>query len=98
MRFINYLQIFVKPHLDYGDILYHQPNNEYMKCINSKPESVQHSAALAITGTIKGTSSSKLSKELGIKSLKSSRTFRHLCLLYKISLQFNPQNYKLLSN
>ena len=48
---------FVRPHLDYGDILYHQPNNEN---INNKLESVQYSAALAIIGAIKGTSRSKL--------------------------------------
>ena len=41
---------FVRPHLDYGDILYHQPNNESM---NSKLENLQYSAALAITGVIK---------------------------------------------
>ena len=48
---------FVRPHLDYGDILYHQPYNE---SINSKLESIQYNAAFAITGTIKGTSRSKL--------------------------------------
>ena len=40
--------LFVRPHLDYKDILYHQPNNESM---TSKLESVQYSAALAITGS-----------------------------------------------
>ena len=59
---------FVRPHLDYGDILYHQPYNE---SINSKLESIQYNAALAITGAIKGTSRSKLYKELGLESLKS---------------------------
>ena len=59
---------FVRPHLDYGDILYHQPYNE---SINSKLESIQYNAALAITGAIKGTSRSQLYKELGLESLKS---------------------------
>ena len=49
-------KLFVRPHLDYGAILYHQPNNASM---NIKLESVQYSAALAITGAIKGTSRSK---------------------------------------
>ena len=48
---------FVRPHLDY-----HQPNNESM---DNLLESVQNSAALAIAGTIKGTSRSKLCGELG---------------------------------
>ena len=44
-----------------------QPNNESM---NSKLESVQYIAALAITGAIKGTSRSKFYKELGLEFLK----------------------------
>ena len=71
----------VRPHLDYGNIIYHQPNNESM---NSKLESVQYNAALAITGAIKGTSRSKLYKELGLESLKSRRTFKRLCSFHKI--------------
>ena len=70
-----------KTHLDYGDILYHQPNNESM---NSKLESVQYSAVLAITGTIKGTSRSELYTELGLESLKLRSTFRRLCSFHKI--------------
>ena len=42
---------FVRPHLDYGDILYDQPNN---KSFCQKIETVQYNAALAITGAIKG--------------------------------------------
>ena len=52
-RLLTIYKSFVRPHLDYGNVLYHQPNNESM---NSKPESVQYSAALAISGAIKGTS------------------------------------------
>ena len=51
--------------MDYGDILYHQPNNESMSI---KQESVQYSAALFITVTIKRISTSKLYKELGLES------------------------------
>ena len=72
---------FIRLHLDCGDILYHQPNNESM---NSKLENVQYITALAITGAIKGTSRSILYKELGLESLKSRRTFRRLCSFHKI--------------
>ena len=41
---------FVRPHLDYGDVIYDQPNNS---CLSDKIESVQYNAALAITGAIK---------------------------------------------
>ena len=42
----------VRFHLDYGDILYDQPNS---KSLCQKSETVQYNAALAITGAIKGT-------------------------------------------
>ena len=43
----------VRPHLDYGDIIYDQPNNESF-C--QKLWSYKYIAALAITGSIRGTS------------------------------------------
>ena len=46
-------KLFVGPHLDYGDIIYDQPNNESF-C--NKIERVQYNAALAITGAIRETS------------------------------------------
>ena len=58
---------FVRPHLDYGDVIYDQPNNSRL---SDKTESVQYNAALAITGAIRGTSKDKLYQELGLESLK----------------------------
>ena len=54
---------FVRSHLDYGDILYDQPNNKSF-CL--KIETVQYNTALVITGAIKGTSQIKLQNELGL--------------------------------
>ena len=59
---------FIRPNLDYGDFIYDQPNNDSF-C--SKIQSVQYNAALAITGAIRGTSQTKLYRELGLESLKS---------------------------
>ena len=42
---------FVRPHLDYDDILYDQPDN---KSFCQKIETVQYNAAMAITSAIKG--------------------------------------------
>ena len=72
---------FVRPHLDYVDVFYDQPNNEIL-C--QKIESVQYNAAVAITGAIKGTSQVKLYNELGLGILKFKRWFRKLCLFFKI--------------
>ena len=51
----------VRPHLDFGDIIYDQTNNE---CFCQKLESYQYNAALAITGAIRGTSQTKIYKKL----------------------------------
>ena len=67
--------------MDYRDILCQQPLNE---SINSKLESIQYNATSAITGAIKGTSRPKLYKELGLESLQSRRTLRHLCTFHEI--------------
>ena len=72
---------FGRPHLDYGDVLSDQRNNESL-C--QKIESVQYNTALAITDAVKGTSQMKLYSELGLESLKFRHWFRKLCLFFKI--------------
>ena len=47
---------FIRPHFDYGDILYDKPNNENFQ---NKMEKVQYRACLAITGGIQGTLTNK---------------------------------------
>ena len=79
---------FIRPHLDYGDIIYHQPNNGSL-C--QKIESIQYQAALAITGAIHGTSQTKLYNELGIESMKLRQWFRRLCYFFKIQSSGLPQ-------
>ena len=44
---------FVRPDLDYGDIIYDQPNNA---SLSDKIESVKYHPALAIAGATKGSS------------------------------------------
>ena len=78
---ITIYKSFVRPHVDYGDIIYDQPNNEQF-C--NMIERVQYNSALAITGAIKGTSQQKIYNELGFESLRFRRWFRHLCVFYKI--------------
>ena len=62
--FVTIHKVFIRPHLDYGDIVYDKPNNETF--INK----AQYDAALAITGAIRGTSREKLYAELALESLK----------------------------
>ena len=56
---------FVRPHLDYSDLIYDQPNNESF-C--QQIESVQYNASRAITGAIKGTFRLKLYYEIQLVS------------------------------
>ena len=83
---ITIYKAFLRPLIDYGDIIYDQPQNESF-C--EKLESVQYNAALAITGIAlvipaQGSSHGKLYQELGHESLKSRRWYRQLCCMYKI--------------
>ena len=58
---------FVRPHLDYGDIIYDQT---YNASFHKKLESIQYCACLAITGTVIGTSYEKLNQELRLETLQ----------------------------
>ena len=54
---VTIYKAFVRPHLDYGDILYDQAfNNSF----HDRLESIQYNACLAIKGAISGTSREKL--------------------------------------
>ena len=85
-------KLYVRPHLDYGDVIYHIPqrmdgSKNYMM---EKIESVQYSAALAVSGTWRGTSRERLYNELGWESLSSRRWSRRLILLYKFINNLTP--------
>ena len=54
---------FIRPHLEYGNILCDKPDNENFE---KKIEKVQYKARLAITGAIQGTSRDKLYEKLGL--------------------------------
>ena len=63
-------KLYVRPHLDYGDVIYHIPpkvcefsQNIILSNLMEKVESVQYSAALAVTETWRGISREKLYAE-----------------------------------
>ena len=91
-------KLYVRPHLDYGDVIYHIPakicefsQNIILPSLMEKLESVQYSAALAVTGTWRGTSREKLYAELGWESLSSRRMSRRLTLFYKFINNLSPE-------
>ena len=80
---------FIRPHLDYADIIYDQA---YNKSFQQKLELLQYDACLAITGAIRGTSREKLYEELGLESLQLRRWFKKLSFFYKLFNSKHP-NY-----
>ena len=83
----------MRPHLDYGDVIYHVPQNDDALLgtyLMEKLESVQYSAALAVSGTWRGTSKERLYEELGWESLSTRRWYRRLVLLYEFVNSTTP--------
>ena len=84
--------LYIRPHLDYGDVIYHIPNKEdsHGNVLMEKVESVQYSAALGITGAWRGTSREKIYCDLGWESSYFRRWSRRLFMLYKIINNLMP--------
>ena len=80
-------KMYVRPHLDYGDIIYHDQIKESMQLL----ESVQYQAALIVTGCWKGSSRIKVYEDLGWESLSERRHFRRLSTFYQIKNDLAPK-------
>ena len=100
-------KLYVRPHLDYGDVLYHVENPtknevfEFSSKYNSlkKVEEVQYKAARIVTGAWKGTSMEKLYKNLGWESLNKRRIMRKLSILHETMINNHPKHlFKVLKN
>ena len=85
---ITLYKSFIRPYLDYCDIIYEQAFNS---SFHEKLESIQYNASLAITGAIRGTSREKLYNELGFESLQARRWYRKLCYFYKFYVFKQPE-------
>ena len=74
-------ETFVRPILDYADIIYDKPLTESFK---DKLEMVQYNAVLVITGAFKGTSRDRIYRELGLESLAERRWSCKIFFFHKI--------------
>ena len=92
-------KLYVRPHLNYGDILYHIANTnknkeifELFSCVSllQQIESIQYQAARIVTGAWKGSSRDKLYKMLGWESLNNRRIMRKLTMLHETHLNSYP--------
>ena len=91
----------VRSHLDYWDIIYHMPPLLHqpplgvtLTTLMGKVERIQYLAALAISGSLHGSSRSKLYEELGWESLSDRRTSRRILQIHKISNNKTPSYLK----
>ena len=85
---ITIFKLFIRTHLDYGDIIY---DWAYNTSFHQNIESIQFNAELAITGAVRGNSREKLYQELGVESLYKERLYRKLCCLFKIINSQSPR-------
>ena len=84
-------KLYIRPHLDYGDIIYHRFDPEMHLEITKKLEQVQYSAALAVTGTWRGTSRQMLYEELGWETLYHRRWYRRLTHFFCLRRSKSPE-------
>ena len=92
---------FVRSHLDYCDIIYHEPSKLNhpplgltLTNLMEKVEKIQYQAALALTGTWIGTNRSKLYEELGWETLSERRKCRRILQVHKIENNLTPTYLK----
>ena len=87
----------VRPHLEYYDIIFHQPPPEghltttKLSVLMGKIESVQIQAAYAVSGAWKGTSTTKVYEELGWEWLSQRRWYRRMSVFFKIINNLSPK-------
>ena len=91
-------KLYVRSHLDYGDILFHQYDPNFSLSLTIVLESVQYSAALAVTGAWRATNTDKIYEELGWESLYHRRYYRHITLFCKIVNECTPEYLRALIN
>ena len=91
-------KMHVRPHLDYCDIIFHVPviSSDFDSSLTlnyqmNALERTQYQAALAVSGTWKGTNRNKIYEELGWETLDHRRFFRRLTQFYKIIKNLTPE-------
>ena len=102
----NIYKLYVRPHLDYADIVYHQAtegatifNHEITNPVMKNVESIQYEAARVVSGAWKGTNRDKLYQNLGWESTNDRRIMRKLCIFYEtIDTKFPNYLYNTLKN
>ena len=87
-------KLYVRPHLDYCDVhvIYHKHDPTFKLEFTKRLESVQYSAALAVSGAWNGTNMDRLYEELGWEPLYYRMWQRQLTHFYKLVNSQTPQH------
>ena len=83
-------KLYVRPHLDYGDIIYHKYDPEMCLSFTQRLEQTQYSAALAVTGAWRGTNRQRLYEEVGWENLYHRICYRRMCHFFKLVKSRSP--------
>ena len=83
-------KLYIRPYLDYGDIIYHKYEPELNQDFTKKLEATQYTAALAVSGAWRGTNKYKLYEELGWESSYHRRWYRRLTHFFKYKNSCSP--------
>ena len=78
-------KLYIRPNLDYGDIIYHKYDPEMCSLFTQRLEQTQYSAELAVTDAW-GTNRQRLYEDLGWESLYHRRWYRRLCHFFQLLL------------
>ena len=84
-------KLYVRPHLDYGYIVYHKYYPQMHLNFTQRLERTQYCAALTVTGAWRGTSREPLYRELGWENLYHRRWYRRLFDFYTLVKSRSPK-------
>ena len=81
---------YVRPHLDFGHIIYHKHDPEFTDDMTYRSERIQYSAALVVSEAWTGTNIDRLYEEPGWESLYYRGEYRRLCHFFKLTMNQSP--------
>ena len=81
---------FIRPHLDYSDIIYDEAYN------SSFHQKIQYNSAFAITGAIRRTSKENLYQELGLESLEKDDGIEKFVIFIRSSTNNLPDTFSII--
>ena len=83
----------MRPHLDYGEIIYHKYDPDRKLNFTQQLEQTQCKAAIAVSGAWMGTSRQKLLEELGREPLYNRRCYRRLRHFFSLTISKSSDHF-----